>query len=94
MRKKRPILQMAEQYRLASENQVTAEDDKVEFGDGNQALRGKTIVADTIEEEKYQKPEVIREEIANDYVQNLYDAVAQYAPKQEGEGIKTMNYET
>ena len=33
-----------------------------------------------------------RASVAEDYVQNLYEAVALQAPKQEGEGM--INYET
>ena len=87
MRKKRPILQMAEQYRLASENAATAAQNQVQIED--QAPEAKPI---TKNEEVEKLVEKSREEVANDYVQNLYEAVAQTAPKQEGEGV--INYET
>ena len=93
MRKKRPILQMAEQYALAAEAQANAAKEQVAVAEQDQrANTDITPVKEVTEAEVRKQADKARASIAEDYVANLYEAVALNAPKQEGEGM--INYET
>ena len=93
MRKKRPILQMAEQYALAAETQAKAAEEQVKVVEQDQlANTDLEPVKEVREVEVAKQAEKARASVAEDYVANLYQAVALNAPKQEGEGM--INYET
>ena len=93
MRKKRPILQMAEQYALAAETQANAAKEQVEIAEQDQrANTDREPTKEFRQAEVAKQAEKARASVAEDYVTNLYEAVALNAPKQEGEGM--INYET